>query len=161
MSAHEEIAELLGEIAKTRALLEKHRAYYLEFQRTDLATLGRKTATAIVMAELHCDFYTCVETLFLRVSQFFENNLAKDRWHQDLLRKMTLGVEGIRPAVVRDETASLLGEILRFRHFKRYYFEFDYDWDRLDYVQKKYEQVYSMLLVDLQAFENFLRQVEN
>ena len=47
--------------------------------------------------------YTALETLFLRVSQFFENRLAPDRWHSDLLEKMTLEVPGIRqPLIARD-----------------------------------------------------------
>ena len=37
------------------------------------------------------------------MSQFFENRLAPDRWHSDLLEKMTLEVPGIRqPLIARD-----------------------------------------------------------
>ncbi len=45
---------------------------------------------------------------------------------------MILEIEGVRKAVISDETYSNLLEFLKFRHFKRYYFEFDYDWDKLE-----------------------------
>jgi hypothetical protein len=150
---------LLGELGKTRGLLARHRSFYEAFLEGDYVTLGRTTTSAIVLAELMVDFYTCVETLFVRISQFFENSLLPEIWHKDLLHKMTLQVEGIRRRVISDEVHDLLAELLRFRHFKRYYFEFDYDWDRLDYVQKKYEQVLPLFERDLDAFEEFLRQL--
>lgn len=41
-----------------------------------------------------------LSTLFLRISQFFENSLESSRWHTDLLDKMTLHITGIRERVV-------------------------------------------------------------
>ena len=79
------------------------------------------------------NYYTCLETIFLRISQSFENHLESARWHNDLLQKMTLETEGVRTAAVSDEAFPPLFELLKFRHFKRYYFELEYDWDRLDY----------------------------
>ena len=64
-----------------------------------------------------------------------------------------------RQQVISDETHAMLGEFLRFRHFKRYYFEFEYDWDRLEYLEKKYEQVKLMLNDQLESFKNFLKQL--
>ncbi len=34
-------------------------------------------------------------------------------------------------AVFSDESHRLLAELMRFRHFKRYYPELDYDWEKL------------------------------
>jgi len=108
------------------------------------------------MAEILVDFYTCLETLFLRISRFFENNLQTDKWHSDLLHKMTLEMNKIRPAVLSDKTYQLLNEFLKFRHFRRYYFEFEYDWEKLEFLESKYRQVKPLLHKDLQSFREFL-----
>ena len=71
--------------------------------------------------------YTCLETIFLRISQSFENRLEPARRHNDLLRKMTLEVEGVRAAAVSEEAFFPLFELLKFRHFKRYYFDLESD----------------------------------
>ena len=49
---------------------------------------------------------------------------------------MSLEIEGVRIAVISNETHSILLEFIKFRHFKRYYLEFDYDWDKLEYLEK-------------------------
>lgn len=49
----------------------------------------------------------------------------------DILDKMVLEKKGIRPRVFSDESHRLLAELMRFRHFKRYYPELDYDWEKL------------------------------
>lgn len=160
MKENELIAALVEEIRKSRTMLVKIDSFYQEFKDNDLTLIGKKRASAIVMAEIMVDFYTCLETLFLRISQFFENILEKDKWHSDLLHKMTLEIEGARKAVISDETYSILLEFLKFRHFKRYYFEFDYDWDKLEFLEKKYRQVKPLLEEDLKNFEGFLNKLK-
>ena len=160
MKENELIAELVEEIRKSRIMLGKIDSFYKEFKDNDLTLIGKKRASAIVMAEIMVDFYTCLETLFLRISQFFENILEKDKWHSDLLHKMTLEIEGARKAVISDETYSILLEFLKFRHFKRYYFEFDYDWDKLEFLEKKYRQVKPLLDEDMKSFVGFLDKLK-
>jgi len=158
MKETELIKELIGEIQKSRLMLEKIDAFYRDFKENDFRILGKKRTTGIVLAEIVTDFYTCLETLFLRISQFFENSLKPDKWHSDLLRKMTINIQGVRKAVISDQTYPILLELMKFRHFKRYYFEFDYDWDKLEFLEKKYNDVRYFLNMDLDEFEAFLEQ---
>ena len=90
-----------------------------------------------------------------RISQSFDNNLDAARWHNDLLQKMTLEIDGVRTAAVSEETFSPLFELLKFRHFKRYYFEPEYDWDRLDYLVTKLRQVHPLVARGLERFVRF------
>lgn len=152
-------AELMGELEKTLKILKKIDSFYNEFKNQDLKQIGKTTTTAIVMAEIFVDFFTCVETLFIRISRFFENSLQSEKWHSDLLHKMTLEIINIRPAVISDETFSILKELLKFRHFRRYYFDFEYDWEKIDFLEAKYNQVYKMLKRDLLKFHEFLVQI--
>lgn len=160
MSALESITELNARIGKTKLLLERIATEYDAFVRDDLPVLGHKNTSAIVIAELMVDYYTCLETCFLRISQLFENHLRKDRWHADLLEKMTLHIEGTRDAVVSDASAAALLELMKFRHFRRYYFEMEYDWDKLDYLQKVFSRVRNMVPLELTHFQEFLKDLE-
>lgn len=99
----------------------------------------------MVTAQIIENFYTSVETLFLRISQFFENSLNKDKWHKDLLGKMALHIEGVRDRVITEATYKDLTELLQFRHFKRYYFELEYDWGKLDFLTGKLEAQFKKL----------------
>jgi len=156
MSMNESIAELDARIAKTITLLTRIGDEYDGFIQDDFEYMGRKNASAIVIAELMVDYYTCLETCFLRISQFFENHLSQDRWHADLLDKMTLRIEGTRDAVISDTTAAALSELMKFRHFRRYYFEMEYDWDKLDYLQKVFNRVRNAVPGELTTFQTFL-----
>jgi hypothetical protein len=153
-------AILEQEFFKTEKILEKMNLFYTSFTCKELPRMGRSTSSAIVMAEIFTDFYTCLETLFLRISRFFENSLSREKWHQDLLEKMTLEIKNVRIPLLREETQAILFEFLKFRHFKRYYFQFEYDWDKLDYLDKKYHQVCGLLKEDLEKFKAFLRKLQ-
>jgi len=114
----------------------------------------------MVLSQIFVDFYTCTETFLFRVSQQFENNLRKEQWHKELLNKMSLTIPKIRPALISKQTELMLSEILRFRHFKRYYFDFDYDWDKLDLIENKYQQANSLILHDISQFTLFLEEIQ-
>ncbi len=124
----------------------------------DLGLLGRTPNAALIIAGLIENYYTCLETVFLRISQFFENTLDPERRHTDLLEKMTLHIEGVRlPAVSQANYPNLL-ELLKFRHFRRYYFELEYDWDRLEFLVKKMKLAHPAASRDLERFMAFLDQ---
>jgi hypothetical protein len=157
---YDDVAMLLGQIRKSESVLKRISDEYDTFLETDFELLGKKNTSAIVIAEYLVDYYTCLETLFFRISQFFENNLRKDRWHADLLERMTLQVEGVREPVISDRTQALLGELMKFRHFRRYYFELNYDWDKLGYLQKKFVEVRGLIPPELTDFKAFLRKLQ-
>ena len=152
---NDEIPELIALIRAHRRRLE---AVYQSMESAlddEIVRLGRTTISALIVAGLLENYYTCLETIFLRISQSFENNLDPARWHNDLLQKMTLEIEGVRAAAVSGETISPLFELLKFRHFKRYYFELEYDWDRLDFLVTKLRQVHPLVTRDLERFVRF------
>lgn len=65
------------------------------------------------------NLYNAFEGYFFRVAKFFENNVTDLTWHKALLERMTLHIEGIRPALL-DQTISLrIEELLKFRHVYR------------------------------------------
>ncbi len=154
------IAVLIAQANNTIEIMEQNWKFYTSFKEKEYVILGRTTVSAMVLSQIFVDFYTCIETFLFRVSQQFENNLRKEQWHKELLNKMSLTIPKIRPALISKQTELMLSEILRFRHFKRYYFDFDYDWDKLDLIENKYQQANSLILHDISQFTLFLEEIQ-
>ena len=89
----------------------------------------------------------------MRISQAFENNLSAYRRHADLLEKMAVKIVETRPRVITEETHKKLSELMRFRHFKRYYFEMDFDWRKIVFLMQLFHESIPLLTADLRAFE--------
>jgi hypothetical protein len=160
MSGNGYISALRAEIEKSLEVLAAIEEYYDQYTADHIDEHEPTRENRIVIAEILTNYYTCLETAFLRISQFFENHLSSDRWHQDLLDKMTLSIEEIRPRVLSDETRAELRELMRFRHFKRYYLEFDYDWDKLRFLRRKLELARPRVREELERFDAALREAE-
>ncbi len=159
MKAIDEALVLKGEIDKTLTIVDEIHKFYQQVHANEMKLLGKTQSTALIIAQIIENYYTCLETLFLRISQFFENSIEQEKWHKDLLDKMTLKIEGVREPVISAKPHKDLVEVMRFRHFKRYYFEFDYDWDKLDFVSKKFENSFAAVQKDLDNFKNFLQML--
>lgn len=150
---------LLGQVAAGMEVLSRIEEHLDGFITNSIPSMGRTTVSAIVVSDALVRYYTAVETLFLRISRFFENSLDSSRWHSDLLERMVLTIPNIRPPVIGHSTHSALRELMRFRHFSRYYVELEYDWDRLDFLLLKYHALKSSLMADLSVFENLLKKM--
>ncbi|MDE0445284.1 MAG: hypothetical protein OXH96_01350 [Spirochaetaceae bacterium] len=151
--------ELIAELAQAK---QRVQAIYGKLRNARDATLpriGRTDDGALIVAGYLEIYYTVLETFFVRVSGFFENDLASARWHTALLEKMNLEIEGVRAKVVGDTNLVRLRELLRFRHFRRYYVEMEYDWVRIDFLLATLDAAHPAVLADLQDFEVFLRAV--
>lgn len=67
--------------------------------------------------QLH-NLYSAFEDLFTLVAEFFENSIDDlTSYHSELLKRMSLTVEGIRPAIIDEEAYKLLDNLRAFRHF--------------------------------------------
>ena len=152
------ISELKTEIIKGQEVLTTIQSYFEAHSSPDVFQ-KQDIKDAVFLAEIYVNYYTAAETIFLRISQFFENHLSKDSWHRSLLNKMRLEIPGVRKAVIRDETYDVADELLRFRHFKRYYFEFRYDWDRIQFLGTEFKKLTQLLQQDLEDYINFLEEL--
>lgn len=154
------VAPLLAEIRKSRRVLGRIEAYHDEYLRKMVESTAPSRENRIVIAEILVNYYTCLETIFRRVSQFFENERSTERRHYDLLDNMTVDVEGVRPNLLSERSYAALREIMRFRRYKRYHLEFDYDWDKLQALSRTLESVRPQVREDLDQFEARLRQTQ-
>jgi hypothetical protein len=155
------LRDLQGEIQKTIEKIEALDIFFRQVKDDVKLMPAERQYDLILMAEVFVDFYTCLETGFVRISKFFENNLDSSRRHSHLLEKMTISIPAVRQRVIGDKTYSLLLEFLRFRHFRRYYFEFNYDRDRIEFLEKKFVELMTIIKKDLLEFVGFLERLCN
>ncbi len=155
MKPETDIQTLRAEISKSLSVLARIEDYIADFQQRKL-TNTPGIDEAMILTQALTNYYTCIETLFLRISKFFENNLDKEQWHRSLLEKMTLEIEGSRPRIICESVYHGLSELLKFRHFSRYYFELDYDWDKLGFLLKKFNDIHLRFRTDMSGFDAFL-----
>lgn len=103
------------------------------------------------------DFYTGVERIFETIASEVDGGMpASPSWHRELLDSMTLDLPGVRPPVLRAETAQPLQEFLRFRHLVRNLYGFELEWPRLRALLEKLPVTWTALQADFDRFVAFL-----
>ena len=155
----DDAANLVAHIRKHATMLGEVREQITATFEHDVPLIGKTGRAAVLVAGLLENYYTCAETIFVRIARFFENNVSPDTWHKDLLERMALEIDDVRPRVVADETKRDLTELLRFRHFRRYYYGTAYDWDRLEELTARVARIHEPLLGELERFSDFVRSV--
>jgi hypothetical protein len=161
MSEKNNLSELQGYIEKQLQHIDKVNEFYTDWKNDSGQLRKKRNYDLIVLAEIFTDFYTSTETAFVRISKQFENNLDSTRWHSHLLEKMVIEIPGIRKRVISDTAFSLLLEFMKFRHFRRYYFEFEYDRDRMEYLEKKFTTLVPCIKKELQEYMVFLNELKD
>lgn len=102
--------------------------------------------------QLH-NLYCAFEDLFQLVADYFENSIeSKDRWHVDLLTKMKIEIEGIRPAFLSKETFENLNELRAFRHLFRHAYTYELDTNKVEIVLKKALKLHNLYQEDVERF---------
>ena len=108
MRGRENIPELIEEIQKNSQVLIQIEKFLTEVKENEIKNLGKTQSTALIVAGIIENYYTCLETIFLRISEYFDNYLQANKWHSELLRKMTLQIDGVREAGISDRIYSIL-----------------------------------------------------
>ena len=126
------IAELEADARDYRLLLKENQRAFERISQgaedpLDWAALGYT---------IH-NLYGVIENYCLRIAKFFENGLGQDAWHKELLRRMTLAIGDLRPALLDDEALLLIDELRSFRHLFRNLYARPLDPERMRFVQAK------------------------
>jgi hypothetical protein len=112
---------------------------------------------AIVEAYFLHNLYTAFESIFQRIARVFGNGISdQSGWHADLLRRMSLDIDGIRPRVISRESYLALDELRRFRHLFRSGYRLHFEADRLAAVRREADHLRSTYARDFDAFLQFL-----
>lgn len=105
-----------------------------------------------VSYQLH-NLYSAVEDLMKMVAAAFENSVADaSQWHAQLLNRMMLTIEGVRPALFGKDTAVLLHELRSFRHFFRHAYAVPLVFARVAQNVEKARESRALLNRDVRTF---------
>jgi hypothetical protein len=159
MSASSGLHVLQGELARTLSVVGESQVYHRRFRSDFPGVPTELNYDLTILADILTDYYTAVETAFVRIAKAFENTLEERRWHKSLLERMRIEVPGVREQVLSDATYRHLHELMRFRHFRRYYFDRKYDRGRMDLLEKSFLESIPLIRADLERFRTFLEDL--
>jgi hypothetical protein len=109
-----------------------------------------------VALNLH-GFYSGIERIFERLAETLDGSLPKgENWHQALLIQMSKEVEGIRPAVISQQTLKYLDEYRGFRHVVRNVYTFHFEKAKLEKLVIGTKDTFSLVKIEILAFTDFL-----
>ena len=107
--------------------------------------------------KLH-NLYCAYEELFEIVADFFENQIEGIRYHINLLRRMKLYIEGIRPNLISEDVYLLLDELRKFRHFFRHAYGVELDPGKVERIAEIAIKIESLFEKDLNKFLNSFKE---
>jgi len=135
-----EIEAQVQEIKKIYARIEKRK------EKKDTANLE---SLAYQLHNLYCAF----EDLFNIVADYFENNIEeKKKYHRELLWRMTISIEGVRPAFLSQESYKLLDSLRAFRHFFRHAYTYELDHKKVALILEDSLRLKLLYLKDIKVF---------
>jgi len=114
-----------------------------------------------VALNLH-GFYSGVERLFQLIARHIDRDrklATGESWHQHLLQRMKKDIQETRPALISDESASVLDELRRFRHLVRNIYTFNLIPEKIEPLVSSLPESWSRLRAELLAFADFLEDV--
>ena len=115
-------------------------------------------ATESLAYQLH-NLYCAFEDLFKIVADLFENTVEDSgKYHLELLYRMKLSVDGIRPALLSEQSFQLLNRLRAFRHFFRHACSYELDPRKVELVLEDALELKALYRRDV---ERFLREVES
>ncbi len=96
-----------------------------------LARISPDEFDYVALAYTIVNLYNLIEAYFLRISKVFENNLDPISWHKHLLQRMSLEIEGLRPAFMTAQDYPFFDKLRAFRHIFRHIYQRELDMAQL------------------------------
>lgn len=137
-------------LSDCRVALESFHKAWERFERRD--EVGYEAC-----AHRLSNMYNVIEQSLLRVAKAFENSIDDEKgWHGALLNRLSIQIEGVRPALIPVELKLPLSELKSFRHVVVHAYDLQLDPDKLALVLKYARQVADRLPA---LVEDFVRSV--
>ena len=119
--------------------------------------LEDEKTTVFLSYELH-NFYSGTEDLFKEVARIFENYVENvQKFHMELLKRMKLSIEGVRPNLISETSFKFLNELRKFRHIFRHAYDYELDAKRVKELSQLLLDNFPLIKGDLSKFEAFIK----
>ncbi len=149
---------LKAEIEKELSDLERLAGEMSEVLRQPRPTFLETRAAGSI---LH-DFYSGIEKIFRRIASRVDRDIPSgDDWHTVLLKRMAIPVDGIRPPVISEQLADMLGEYLRFRHLFRNIYGFELRWERCKTLGMMMDEAFRIFKKEIECFFGFIDSIKD
>ena len=136
-------AELNAQLSEIEDIYKK-----LEDRRKKRGKAGIES----IAYQLH-NLYCAFEDLFKIVAETFENHIQdKTKYHMELLKRMTVSIEGVRPQLLSQESYILLDNLRSFRHFFRHAYSYEIDVRKVRIVLDDADKLREMYKKDVEIF---------
>ncbi|TVQ41614.1 MAG: hypothetical protein EA384_00055 [Spirochaetaceae bacterium] len=106
------------------------------------------------------NLYSAMESYFVRIARFFENNIEPSAWYRELIDRMTLEIEGVRPALFDIDFSRRVDELMRFRHLFRNLYKTPLKPEKVAIANREAEGIAEAFHNYHQRFDRFLRQLK-
>jgi hypothetical protein len=147
---------LISDIQEDLKKIEKLKQEYDYF----IELIGEKEPDtyqkAVIGFYLH-NFYNACENIFISIAKVFENQVDEASWHKDMLKRMKLAIEDIRPPVISDDLYFLLDDFRSFRHVFRHIYSTELDWEKEKIVADKFEETLAKFKKEINSFIDYLK----
>ena len=145
----ERLAVLQAEI---KAQIQEIEGIYIRIE--DRKRKKDKAAMESVGYQLH-NLYCAFEDLFKIVAETFENHIQdKSKYHQKLLKRMAISIEGVRPRLLSQKGFQLLDNLRSFRHLFRHAYSYELDERKVKIVLDDAFTLRGICRNDIDAFLN-------
>jgi len=113
------------------------------------------------IAHLLENFYTAIEDVLLRIASRVDKSLPTgEKWHKDLLFRMTLRIPAIRPPVLDRRLYEVLDEYRRFRHRSRHVYRPPIpDWAKMKHLAENIGDNFQETKRQIGLFIDFLNKL--
>ena len=106
------------------------------------------------------NLYNAFEDLFQMVAEFWENEINQNgSGHKNLLRRMRLEIQGLRPALISDKAFQHLDELRGFRHVFRHAYSHGLDEERVRMLLTRALHHQVQLLQELHSFRSRIEEL--
>ena len=103
-------------------------------------------------AMLSHSFYNGIENILILIFKSYDEELPNgNKWHIELLDKAFISNKD-RPQIFKSELQELLEEYLKFRHFIRHAYGFQFEWSMMEDLIKRIDNVWMSVREDINRF---------
>lgn len=106
--------------------------------------------------QLH-NLYCAFEDLFKIIADFFENRIEEKTYHTQLLKRMSIEIENLRPRVISEKSFIFLDELRAFRYLFRDAYLYELDPRKIELVLQKALELKELFEED---YRNFIKNLE-
>ena len=102
--------------------------------------------------QLH-NLYCAFEDLFRIVAEYFENRIEeRAKYHRELLWRMRLSIEGVRPALLSEANFRSLDSLRAFRHVFRHAYSYGLDSQKVALAMEDALKLKELYQEDINSF---------